>query len=137
LDMDVGLWRLPAGRAKNKRAHRIPLTDLALRLLRELPQADSGPLFRTSTGAPLPPARVSTWVSQQSWPIEHWTAHDLRRSAATGMRANGCAVADIAALLNHTEIGITAKIYARSDRWPEKVRAVDSLDQWLKLCRVA
>jgi len=58
------------------------------------------------------------------WGIDPFTAHDLRRSAATGIAQIGHAgiVPDI---LNHKPVGITRKIYERYSRHPEIKRALE------------
>ena len=38
MDLDAGLWTIPAGRMKAGREHRVPLTDAAVELLRGLPR---------------------------------------------------------------------------------------------------
>lgn len=57
--------------------------------------------------------------------IEKFTAHDLRRSAATGLArlGYGALVPDI---LNHSQRGITRQVYDKYNREPEKERALTS-----------
>ena len=51
LDLDAGLWTVPDGRMKGERAHRVPLSDKALGILRELPRfADSDLVFVAPRG---------------------------------------------------------------------------------------
>ncbi len=38
-DLDAGWWELPGGKTKNKKAHRVPLSPLALEILAEAKQA--------------------------------------------------------------------------------------------------
>ncbi|MEA3429368.1 MAG: tyrosine-type recombinase/integrase, partial [Thermodesulfobacteriota bacterium] len=54
---------------------------------------------------------------------EPFTAHDLRRSAATGMAMLGHA-AVVPDILNHAPQGITRTVYDRYDRGPEIKRAL-------------
>lgn len=69
------------------------------------------------------------------WGIDPFTAHDLRRSAATGIAQIGHAgiVPDI---LNHKPVGITRTIYEKYNRLPEIKRALwdwgDTLQEKLK-----
>jgi integrase len=44
IDLDRGLWIVPAARMKMKREHRVPLAQAALDLLRALPRMEGNPL---------------------------------------------------------------------------------------------
>ena len=60
--------------------------------------------------------------------IPHWTFHDLRRTAASGMARLGFPVHVIEAVLNHTggQISGVAAIYNRHRYLPEKRRALEA-----------
>ena len=49
LDLDKALWSLPAARAKNRKAHEVPLSDAAVAVIREMPR--HGPYVFTFDGA--------------------------------------------------------------------------------------
>lgn len=52
LDLDNGLWTIPASRMKGKRAHVVPLADEAGAIFRSLPLFDGGDhVFSTTSGA--------------------------------------------------------------------------------------
>jgi integrase len=54
LDLDKGLWTIPADRMKMDREHRVPLTPAALALLRALPRlADNDLVFPAARGGQL------------------------------------------------------------------------------------
>jgi integrase len=57
IDLDAALWTIPKDRTKYAREHRVPLSDRALAILRELATADHGPdglVFSSAKkGAPL------------------------------------------------------------------------------------
>ncbi len=55
------------------------------------------------------------------------TAHDLRRTAATGMRRIGIPHAIVKMVLNHSEQGVTARHYDHWEGFPEKR---DALCRW-------
>ena len=63
--------------------------------------------------------------------IDYFTAHDLRRSAATGMAILGHA-AVIGDILNHAPQGITRTVYDKYDREPEIKRALISWETAIK-----
>ena len=58
-------------------------------------------------------------------PLPHWTVHDLRRSAATGLQSLGFTDDVIDRVLNHVQPGVR-KSYNHFSRDPEKARALDA-----------
>ena len=107
VDLDNAEWNLPAGRTKNKRAHVVPLTETAITVLRG--QEKVGSFVFSTTGrtpvsglskakaqldAAILAARRNSLVKagadpSEATPIAHWTFHDLRRTATTGMAKLG------------------------------------------------
>jgi integrase len=136
LDLDGALWTLPAVRSKNRREHTIPLAPLAVEILRAQQHfADSPFLFsaggRPPSGFAKAKERLDKSVTKQNGgePIEHWTLHDLRRTAASGMAKIGVDLPVIEKVLNHVSgsfAGIVG-IYQRHDFADEKC---DALDKW-------
>ena len=57
LDLDAKLWTIPRDRAKNKKAHEVPLSDAAVEILRSMPRFDigEGRLSVSVTSAPFFP----------------------------------------------------------------------------------
>jgi integrase len=136
LDLDGALWTLPAVRSKNRREHTIPLAPVTVEILRaQRPFADSPFLFsaggRPPSGFAKAKERLDKSVAKQNGgaPIEHWTLHDLRRTAASGMAKIGVDLPVIEKVLNHVSgsfAGIVG-IYQRHDYAAEKRIA---LDKW-------
>jgi integrase len=60
--------------------------------------------------------------------MRHWPPHDLRRTAASKMRAMGVSRRVVQALLNHKDGSITA-VYDRYGMDPEKLEAVNAWGQ--------
>lgn len=136
------LWHLSSDRTKNGRAHDVPLSDAARAVLRgvERIKGDAG-LFMTTNGRTplsgfhkgrkrLAERMIEIASTDAGAPVEipHWTFHDLRRTAATGMARLGIAVRVTEAVLNHvsgTGGGIVA-IYQRHDYADEKREALDA-----------
>jgi integrase len=117
IDLDKGTWTLPAARAKNGRAHTLPLLDLMLGIIRSVPrQTNRDLLFGT-----LSPRGFTSWymfdeLVERVGLSDPWTIHDIRRSVATGMADIGIAPHIIEAVLNHQsghKAGI-AGVYNRS-----------------------
>lgn len=63
--------------------------------------------------------------------LAHFTAHDLRRTAATIARRAGAPRNDVKALLDHVDGDVTA-VYDRYDQLPEKRQVVNILDSELR-----
>ena len=66
--------------------------------------------------------------AQERVGIEHWTAHDLRRTAVTGMAQLGVAPIVLGHVINHrsvTKAGVTLAVYAHYDYAKEKREALE------------
>jgi integrase len=138
------VWHLPAARVKNKRPHTVPLSGAMLTLLAETDRiAGEGYVFTTTgdsalsnfhRGRELIASRMAEVAAKEtSQPVEipHWTFHDLRRTAATGMARLGIPVRVTEAVLNHvsgTGGGIVA-VYQRHDYADEKREALEAWAQ--------
>jgi len=134
-DLNNGWWTIPASKAKNGNHHRVPLSPLALKLLKELKA-----LAKDSKWL-LPSPRGNNHVIPTS--IDHalrnnlekfgentkpFTPHDLRRTAASHMTALGISRLVVSKLLNHAENSVTA-VYDRHAYNQEKENA---LKLWAK-----
>lgn len=145
-EIDGDTWHLPALRTKNGRAHDVPLSKAAAAILRSVePVTGSvGYIFTTTGNVPVSgfdkarkniAARMTARATEERGePVEipHWTFHDLRRTAATGMARLGLPVRVTEAVLNHvsgTAAGIVS-VYQRYDYEIEKRRA---LEAWANL----
>jgi len=139
LDLDRGVWRIPAARSKNGHPHSVPLTELALTIISEAIthnteaaerrrshlMQNGDPIFGVSRNA----------VSDIIWRYgqtngERWTAHDLRRTALTGMAQLGVSPIVIANVANHRSVskaGVTLGIYIQHGYEREKR---DALELW-------
>jgi integrase len=109
----------------------VPLSDPAVELLKPLPQLGDY-VFSTDgethiKGFAKAKARLDSFLSAKDGPMEPWTFHDLRRTAATHMGRLGVSLEVIARVLNHARAGVTAKHYALYEYEAEKRSA---LDRW-------
>jgi integrase len=142
-------WHMDASRTKNGRAHDVPLSRAAREVLADVERIEDDKgraqfIFTTTGETPLSGfhkgrnhiadrmAAIATEEAGEPVEIPHWTFHDLRRTAATGMARLGIAVRVTEAVLNHvsgTGGGIVA-VYQRHDYADEKRRA---LDAWARM----
>lgn len=143
-DADNASWIIPGARTKNKREHLIPLSPMALGLVRAgLEIVDEGdeflfpsPIKRTAPidGHALAVAmrRMAesdklTGPGSKSWKADPPTPHDLRRTFATRLAELGVAKEDRDACLNHTPTDVGSKHYDLYERAKEKRAA---LEKW-------
>jgi integrase len=119
-------WNLPADLTKTNRAHRVPLspqTQEVIEALRPLTGSTEWVLASRAEGKRL------TWLSHSSvrlreWSgLEHFTPHDLRRTAATWLGRSGVRPDSIDQLLNHAA-GRISRTYNRAGYDAEKRQAV-------------
>ena len=144
-EIDGFWWSIPAEKAKNGKAHRVYLTSMAhevitnaikeAKRLREIPddQEYSGFIF------PSPHLKKEQSINQTAMGIavgrnlkpdnkfglEHFTPHDLRRTAATFMAESGEMDEVIDAILNHAKQGVI-KVYNQYRYAKEKQLALES-----------
>jgi integrase len=133
INFEKKVLALPAERVKNKRSHVIPLTDMALDIIRSIPR-------RLTTDSVFGQHRVGGRGGFFNWTramrpleersgVQNWRLHDIRRSVATGLADLGVQPHIIEQVLNHAgghKAGV-AGIYNRSTYEPE-VRA--ALEKW-------
>jgi len=127
-DFDDGWWTISATISKNGLSHRVPLSPFACKLLRQADKGDSPFVFPGRSGNG--PVRIETVTkslrhNEQAFGLDHFTPHDLRRTAASQMASTGVSRLVISKLLNHVEGGVTA-IYDRHSYDQEKRKALNA-----------
>jgi integrase len=129
LDLNARTWTVPATRSKNKFPHEVPLSDLALAIIRETKGKEYLFPDMDKDGA-LTSNDVSKTIrrAQSRFGLAKWTPHDLRRSLATGMQRLGISPIVIGHVLSHrsvTKAGVTLGVYGHYDYAREKCEALD------------
>jgi integrase len=112
IDMQKAIWELPADRTKAGRAHRVPLSPLALDLIAEPHGGEH--VFANGGGRPFHPVSVSWAMHREREALglaQRATVHDLRRTMATHLGDLGIDRLIIGKLLNHSEQGVTGRVY--------------------------
>jgi integrase len=126
LDLTAREWRLPISRVKNKHAHTVPLSGMALRVIKEaVADAGNSPCLFT-----LPSRRVPQLVAeaQDAVGLVQWVPHDLRRTVLTRMAALGVEPVVLGHVANHvgtTKAGVTLGVYVKHTYASETRRALD------------
>lgn len=145
VDTEERVWSIPREFTKANRAHRVPLSDLLIDILVDLPRyieddGSEGEFVFSTTRGKIPTSAhsqakvladdaIAALVASGEYPkVWPWRVHDLRRTAATGMAKLGTAPHVLSAILNHapsTSMGITA-VYLRHTYDDEKRVALDA-----------
>jgi integrase len=138
LDLGAREWRLPGSRTKNGHAHVVPLSDLAIEII--VAAADVGrgqPIFPCGKGSLSPVAVARTILRANKISKERplgrfgmapWSAHDLRRTALTGMARLGVAPIVLGHVANHrttTRADVTMSVYSQYTYDKEKREVLD------------
>jgi len=141
IDLESAWWTIPEEKSKNGLAHRVPLTQVAIKILRDLRERQ----LRSKT------KKKSVWVFparkgkghlttiqkavekiRERSGIKDFTAHDLRRTAASLMTGMGIPRLTVSKILNHVEPGVTA-VYDRYSYDKEKREALETWGHRLQL----
>lgn len=155
IDLQEGLWTLPAARVKNAKAHVLPLSYQALALISSLPsRGESEFLF---------PARFARVKDDQPRPVSgfgrskerldalmlaglrkmgqdrgaapddvvlpDWRLHDLRRTASSGMAKLGTPIHVTEKVLNHVS-GVVSGVAAVYNRHAYRDEMRTALQAW-------
>lgn len=154
-EIDGRWWIIPAERAKNGKTHRVYLTDLALELIGDT--EGKGYIFPARGArkeqAMAPQALIVALARSRSWAVtdrkgeplygkdgkpatenrlevEHFTPHDLRRTAATFMAQGREMDEVIDAVLNHSKRGVI-RVYNQYRYDREKQQALENWERKL------
>jgi integrase len=131
LDLDAGIWSLPAERSKNHRPHRIVLPFAALEILHQVPQqvgrehlfGSRGRGFNAwGNGKRVLDARLGASVRP-------WQLRDVRRTVATRLGDLGVQPHVIEAVLNH-QSGHRRGVAGVYNRSPYEREVTAALSMW-------
>ena len=130
IDLTDKWWTIPPEKAKNKMAHRVPLSPLALELLQaakhiagDLPWVFPSP----QTDRHITPEAIDHALRRPGLEALGFSfvPHDLRRTAASHMTSLGIPRLVVGKLLNHAESGVTST-YDRHSYDKEKRQALEA-----------
>jgi integrase len=132
LNLDEGVWELPASRVKNARLHIVPLPTQAVAILRSLNRfLDSDFVFTTTgrsaiSGFGRLKDRIEATLPENT---QDWRFHDFRRTASTGMAKIGVMPHVIDAVTNHKS-GVVSGVGATYNRYTYLNEKREALGQW-------
>ena len=140
LDRPTATWTIPTDRAKNRKAHIVPLSRVALVELDQLAGIvwpNEGIVLTTTGSTPISgftkaKATLDAAIATANGTVlPQWRVHDIRRTVATGFQRLGIRFEVTEAVLNHisgAKAGV-AGIYQRHD-WVDEKR--DALNSWAR-----
>jgi integrase len=127
LDTAEPAWTIPEHIAKNGRRHIVPLSGLAVALLRAALANGQrcnlvfpSPTNETPVEKTALPMAMSALFRNHLPDLKPATPHDLRRTAATGMRRIGVSPDIVSLILNHTRQDVTSRHYDHHQALPER-----------------
>jgi len=135
IDFDSGWWTIPAEYSKNGLPHRVPLSKLALDILKQM-ETISGkgewvfPSPVKKCGHIRNVQKTALRIREYSQVLD-FRPHDLRRTAASLMTGMGIPRLTVSKILNHVEQGVT-RVYDRYSYDKEKRIALDKWSQRLE-----
>ena len=131
MDLDAGVWTIPAARMKAKRDHRVPLSERALAILHDVQRLSDGAglVFRSLRGKPLSDMTLSKLIKELGIAaVPHGFRSSFRDWAAEQTNTPREVVE---AALAHTVRNPTEAAYARSDLFERRRRL---MDEWAAYC---
>lgn len=127
LNLDEGIWRIPAGRMKARRPHAVPLSPQAVALFKELysltgPEGFVFPAIHTSS-RPMSENTINAAFRRMGFGKDEVTGHGLRATASTLLNESGKWNPDaIERALAHGFSDAVRGAYHRGQHWEERVR---------------
>lgn len=127
MDLEAGLWTIPAIRMKMRRPHRVPLAPRAVAILRGLQIITGGgrfvfPSLRTRERC-MSENTVNAALRRLGFAQHEMTGHGFRAAASSMLNESGLWHADaIERQLAHVDNDNIRRAYHRADYWEERVR---------------
>lgn len=131
VDLDLGLWMIPAAEFKNGSDHTIPLSAAALAVLSRRKGDDATWVFPgRRKGRPLAEPKRAWGRLMERSRLRNLTIHDLRRTVGSYLAIQGTDVVLIAKTLGHKDLRST-QVYTHLNVQPVRA-ALDSIQhRWL------
>ena len=134
VNLDDALWIVPAHCTKSGVPHEVPLSGMAVDLLRSLPRFAAGDFVFSNSGGRRSAQAFSQYkavISARAPGLVNWRFHDLRRTARTNLASLGVSPFIAELILGHQQRGVHA-IYDVHRYQAEKREA---LERWASRLR--
>ncbi len=134
VDLEAAAWTIPAERSKSKREMLVPLSDLAVKILENVPRfVGCDFVFTARRNRPVAGFSVARTNAERGSGVTGWRLHDLRRTCRTGLARLGVPEIVAERCLNHAPKGLSAvyNVHEYQDekreafqKWADEVRLV-------------
>ncbi len=127
VDIDNGVWTIPAERTKNGLPHECPLSSLAIKEIRSLPRFNAGDFMFTTQFGRRPVSgfsKAKMRLSRYSG-VTDWRIHDIRRTVRTGLASLKVPQVVAERCLNHVERNALVRTYDLHEYFDEKREALE------------
>jgi integrase len=118
IDLEAGVWRIPADRMKQDREHWVYLAPQAVAMFAELKETRTSVeyVFPTVRGvdSPIAKSTLNKAIKALFLDVQHFVLHDFRRTASTHLHEMGYSSDAIEKALAHTIKGIKG-VYNRAE----------------------
>jgi integrase len=131
-NFEGGVWTVPAGRSKNGNAHVVPLSDLALRILEDVPHTSDKYVF--SISSPEKPIALGSRTRSRARKlsgVKDFRPHDMRRTVRTNVTPLGFPPHVGDRIMNHIQTGVRG-IYDRHGYLAEKANFLNAWARYLE-----
>jgi len=140
VDTDSGLWTIPAGKMKMRKAHHVPLSRQAVDLFREVHSitGPSGYVFPSirSRARPMSENTINAGLRRLGYATDEMTAHGFRAMASTLLNESGKWNPDaIERALAHGDTDKVRAAYHRGAHWKERVEMAQWWSDYLDTLR--
>ncbi len=134
IDFEERLWTIPAERMKAQREHRVPLSDVALELLRSLPRLQDSNLLFPSTKRNSPMSDMTLTAVLRRMGRTDITVHGFRSTFRDWTSETTHYPRELAEMaLAHTIENKVEAAYRRGDMVQKRFRL---MNDWAKFCTV-
>ena len=141
IDLDAGVWLIPADKMKMRKPHQVPLSRQSVALLRDIAMisGSTGYLFPSvrTRARPMSENTMNAGLRRLGYTTDEMTSHGFRAMASTLLNESGKWSPDaIERALAHTDSDSVRASYHRGAHWNERVEMAqwwsDYLDQLRK-----
>jgi integrase len=124
IDLEKRVISIPGNRTKNAKAHKLPLSPLALSILQSVPRRERDCVFGIGQGGYAGWGKSKAKLDEAVKLKDHWTLHDIRRTVRTGLGALGIEPHISEAVINHLPAKLV-RTYDVNSYLKEKRAALD------------